>query len=211
MYVGFAVKVPTIPFHVWLPEAHVEAPTVGSVLLAGLLLKLGGVAYIRIILPIFTEANIFSAPVVYTLCLVSVWYSALITVRQIDLKRIVAYSSISHMNMSVLGILSHNFVTLQGGIYLMLGHGVVSGGLFYLIGVLYVRHGTRLIYYYGGLTTKMPLFSVYFLLFCMSNAGIPGFVNFVGELLLLTGIFQKNIYVGFAVLWSSLPCVVYCI
>lgn len=191
-FIGFAIKVPLWPFHIWLPEAHVEAPTIGSVILAGLLLKLGGYGFLRFVLPIFPDATKYFLPLAITLCVLGVVYASLTTIRQVDMKRIIAYSSVAHMSYGMLGIFSLNFYGLVGGIMLMLGHGLVSSGLFLLVGILYDTYGTRLIKYYGGLTQVMPLFSFFFLFFTFANMGLPGLCIFVGEFLTTVGIFSSN-------------------
>jgi len=175
-----------------LPEAHVEAPTIGSVILASLLLKLGGYGFLRFTLPLFPIANDFFNPLIGTLCIISIIYASITTIRQIDMKRIIAYSSIAHMNLIVLGLFSLTQQGIEGAIFLMIGHGVVSSALFFCVGVLYDRAHTRLIKYYGGLLQTMPLFSIIFFLFTMANMGFPGTSNFIGELLVLIGVFQKN-------------------
>lgn len=180
------------PFHIWLPEAHVEAPTTGSLLLAGILLKLGGYGFLRFLIPIFPEATQFFQPLVFVLCLVGVVYCGLSTIRQIDLKKIIAYSSIGHMSYVVLGIFSGTVSGIEGGIFLMIGHGFVSCALFLCVGLLYERYHTRVVLYYGGLTTVMPLLSAYFLFFTLANVALPGTSNFVGELCVLLGLFQVS-------------------
>jgi proton-translocating NADH-quinone oxidoreductase chain M len=180
------------PFHIWLPEAHVEAPTTGSIILASLLLKLGGYGFLRYLLPIFPQASLYYLPFIYTLTIMGIIYASFTTIRQIDLKRIIAYSSVAHMNLGVLGIFSFNVQGISGSIILMLGHGVVSGALFLMIGILYNRYHSRLIYYFGGLTILMPIFSFFFLVFNLSNLGMPGTSNFIGEALILFGIFNTN-------------------
>ena len=191
-FASFSVKVPMLPVHIWLPEAHVEAPTAGSVILAGVLLKLGTYGIIRFMIPIFPYANTFFTPLIFTLCIIAIIYSSCTTIRQIDLKKIIAYSSVAHMNYALLGLFVNNSQGLEGSLYLMLGHGVVSSALFLCIGILYDRYHTRNILYYGGLVLTMPLFSLFFLIFILSNIGMPGTINFVGELLVLLGIFQQN-------------------
>jgi NADH:ubiquinone oxidoreductase subunit 4 (subunit M) len=160
--------------------------------LASLLLKLGGYGFIRYLIPICPQATLYFLPLVYTLTIISILYASLTTLRQIDLKKIIAYSSIAHMNLVVLGIFSLNTQGVSGSILLMLGHGIVSGALFLMVGVLYDRYHNRLLRYYGGLTTLMPVFSVCFLLFNLSNLALPGTFNFVGEALILCGVFQLN-------------------
>lgn len=182
-----------IPFHIWLPEAHVEAPTIGSIILASLLLKLGGYGFLRFSIPLFPEGTLYFSSFILLIALVSVIYSSLTTIRQIDIKRIIAYSSIAHMNIGILGLFSLTQQGVDGAMYLMLGHGFVSGALFFLIGVLYDRYHTRLIYYYGGLVETMPVYALLLFICTIANVGFPGTCNFVGELLSLIGIF----------LWSS--------
>lgn len=196
-FIAFAAKVPTIPVHLWLPEAHVEAPTAGSVLLAGILLKLGTYGFIRFSLPLFPEASFFFTPVVYTTSVVSVIYASFTAIRQTDIKRIIAYSSIAHMNVVMLGIFSFNTIGLEGAILQSISHGFVASALFALIGVIYERYKTRLVKYYGGLVHTMPLYTSIFLFFTIANISFPGTSNFVGEFLLLTGSFKINTSVTF--------------
>ena len=154
-----------IPFHIWLPEAHAEAPTAGSVILAGVLLKLGGYGFLRFTLPMFPIASVYFSPLVYTLSLIATIYASLTTLRQIDLKKIIAYSSVSHMGFVTIGIFSFNIQGVEGSVLLMLSHGLVSSALFLSIGVLYDRYKTRIIKYYSGLTQVMPIFTSFFLFF----------------------------------------------
>lgn len=191
-FIAFAVKMPLFPLHIWLPEAHVEAPTVGSMLLASLLLKLGGYGFLRFSLTFLSEASTKFAPLLTVSALLGVIYGALSTIRQIDLKRIIAYSSVSHMNLTMLGLFSRNQQGIEGAIYLMIAHGVVSAALFFCIGVLYDRHHSRLLRYYGGLVKVMPIFSAIFLAFSLANMGFPGTANFPGELGTFQGIFNEN-------------------
>jgi proton-translocating NADH-quinone oxidoreductase chain M len=189
-FLSFAAKVPMLPVHIWLPEAHVEAPTAGSVLLAGILLKLGSYGLIRFSLPLFPDACVFYTPFVMALSAVGVVYASLTAVRQTDLKRIIAYTSVAHMNLVVMGIFSFNVVGIEGAILQSLSHGFVSSALFLLIGVVYDRHHTRMVKYYSGLVHTMPLFTSVFLIFTMANIAVPGTSSFVGELLILAGIMK---------------------
>ena len=192
-FISFASKVPIFPFHIWLPEAHVEAPTVGSVLLAGIMLKLGVYGLIRFSLTLFPEACLFFSPLVYLLCVTGVVYASLCSIRQTDLKRIVAYSSVAHMNLVVLGAFSFNVIGLEGCLLQSISHGFVSSAMFFIIGALYERYHSRFVYYYGGLVHMMPLYSTLFLIFTMANIALPGTSSFVGEFLLLAGIYKSNV------------------
>lgn len=187
-FFGFAVKIPMIPFHIWLPEAHAEAPTSGSVILAGILLKLGGYGFLRFTLPIFPYASIYFSPLIFLLSLIAIIYGALTTLRQIDLKKIIAYSSISHMGFVTLGIFSLNPNGIEGSIVLMLSHGLISSAMFFCVGVLYDRYATRILKYYSGLAQIMPLFVIFFMFFSFSNISFPGTSSFIGELLILISV-----------------------
>lgn len=191
-FLSFSIKIPMYPFHIWLPEAHVEAPTEGSVLLAGILLKMGGYGFLRILVPIFWNATIFFIPLVFVLCSIAIVYTSLVTLRQIDLKRIIAYSSIAHMNISILGFFAMNIYSIVGSIFLMIGHGIVSAALFFVIGIVYDRYKTRLIKYYGGIIQFMPLFAVFCFFFILGNISFPGTCNFVGEVLIFFGLVSSN-------------------
>nr|YP_010726703.1 NADH dehydrogenase subunit 4 [Cystoclonium purpureum f. stellatum]WDY85190.1 NADH dehydrogenase subunit 4 [Cystoclonium purpureum f. stellatum] len=191
-FASFAVKIPMVPFHIWLPEAHAEAPTAGSVILAGVLLKIGGYGFIRFSLPMFPWASIYFTPLIFTLSLIAIVYASLTTLRQIDLKKIIAYSSVSHMGFVTIGIFSLNLQGLEGSILLMLSHGLVSSALFLCIGILYDRYKTRIIKYYTGLIQVMPLFGIYLLFFTFANIGFPGTSSFIGEILVLVGAFHIN-------------------
>ena len=196
-FASFAVKVPMVPVHIWLPEAHVEAPTAGSVLLAGILLKLGTYAFLRFSIPMFPYACIYFTPLIYTMSVIAIIYTSLTTLRQVDLKKIIAYSSVAHMNFVTLGLFSLNAQGVEGSIMLMLSHGIVSPALFLLVGALYDRHKTRLLRYYGGCGRTMPIFALLFLFFTMANISLPGTSSFIGEFLVLTGAFQNNTFAAF--------------
>nr|AMC32981.1 NADH dehydrogenase subunit 4 [Silene antirrhina] len=191
-FASFAVKVPMVPVHIWLPEAHVEAPTAGSVILAGILLKLGTYGFLRFSIPMFPEATLCFTPFIYTLSAIAIIYTSLTTLRQIDLKKIIAYSSVAHMNFVTIGMFSLNIQGIGGSILPMLSHGLVSSALFLCVGVLYDRHKTRLVRYYGGLVSTMPNFSTIFFFFTLANMSLPGTSSFIGEFLILVGAFQRN-------------------
>lgn len=178
------------PLHIWLPEAHAEAPTAGSVILAGILLKMGGYGFLRFSLPMFPTASIFFTPFVFSLSLIAIIYASLTTLRQIDLKKIIAYSSVSHMGFVTIGIFSLNIQGIEGSILLMLSHGLVSSALFLCVGFLYDRYKTRIIKYYSGLVQTMPIFTIFLLFFSFANLGFPGTSSFIGEVLVLIGAFQ---------------------
>lgn len=196
-FASFATKVPMVPVHLWLPEAHVEAPTAGSVILAGVLLKLGTYGFIRFSFPLFPEACFYFSPFVYAMSVVGIVYTSLTAIRQSDFKRIIAYTSVAHMNLVMLGLFSFNVIGLEGAILQSLSHGFVASALFLIIGVVYDRHHTRMIKYYGGLVHTMPIYVFIFLFFTMANIGLPGTGSFVGELLILTGSFKTNTTVTF--------------
>ena len=191
-FLSFGVKVPILPFHIWLPEAHVEAPTAGSAILAGVLLKLGTYGFIRFSLPLLPEASMYYTPFIFTLSILGIFYTSLTAIRQTDLKRIIAYTSIAHINLVVLGIFSFSFLGLSGSILQSLSHGFVSSSLFLLIGCLYDRYHSRLFLHYGGLIHLMPIFGIFFVFFTMANIALPGTSSFVGEFLLFAGIFESN-------------------
>lgn len=192
-FLSFASKIPMFPFHIWLPEAHVEAPTVGSVLLAGILLKLGVYGFLRFSITLFPEASLFFSPFVYLLSTIGIIYASLSALRQTDLKRIIAYSSVAHMNLVSIGVFSFTIIGLEGAILQSVSHGFVAGGLFLLIGIAYNRYHSRFLYYYGGLVHMMPLYSIFFLVFTLANIALPGTSSFVGEFLLLLGVYNFNI------------------
>jgi NADH-quinone oxidoreductase subunit M len=196
MFASFAVKIPMWPFHTWLPDAHVEAPTAGSILLAGVLLKLGGYGYLRFSLPMLPDASEFFTPLIYTLSVVAVIYTSLVALMQEDMKKLIAYSSIAHMGLVTIGIFTPNALGLDGSIFQMLSHGVVSGALFMGVGVVYDRLHTHEIDRFGGLVHRMPLYSVIFLLFSLAAVGLPGTSGFVGEILVIVGVFEINTWVA---------------
>jgi len=196
-FASFAVKVPMVPVHIWLPEAHVEAPTAGSVLLAGILLKLGTYGFLRFSIPMFPDATVYFTPLIYTMSVIAIIYTSLTTLRQIDLKKIIAYASVGHMNFVTLGMFSLNIQGIEGSILVMLSHGIVSSALFLCVGILYDRHKTRIIKYYRGLAMVMPLFAILFLIFTLANMSLPGTSSFVGEFLILIGSFQMNTTITF--------------
>nr|AHX02511.1 NADH dehydrogenase subunit 4 [Schimmelmannia schousboei] len=210
-FASFAVKIPMIPFHIWLPEAHAEAPTAGSVILAGILLKMGGYGFLRFSLPIFPLASIYFSPLIFTLSLIAVIYASLTTLRQIDLKKIIAYSSVSHMGFVTIGIFSLNIQGIEGSILLMLSHGLVSSALFLCVGILYDRYKTRIIKYYSGLIQVMPLFGIFFYFFSFSNIGFPGTSSFIGEFLVLLGAFQINMILTFFITFGMILAAAYSI
>ena len=189
---SFATKVPMVPVHLWLPEAHVEAPTAGSVILAGVLLKLGTYGFLRFSFPLFPEASFYFAPIVYFLAVVGIVYTSFTAIRQTDFKRIIAYTSVAHMNLVMVGLFSFNTIGLEGAILQSLSHGFVASALFTIIGVVYERHHTRMVKYYGVLVHIMPLYMFIFLFFTLSNIGLPGTGSFVGEFLILAGSFKTN-------------------
>lgn len=197
-FMAFAVKVPMWPVHTWLPDAHVEAPTGGSVVLAAIMLKLGGYGFLRLSLPIVPDASLYLAPVVITLSLIAVVYIGLVALVQTDMKKLIAYSSISHMGFVTLGIFIFNAQGVEGAVIQMISHGFISGAMFLCVGVLYDRMHTRQIADYGGVANKMPVFAALFMLFSMANAGLPGTSGFVGEFLVILGAMKVNFWFAFA-------------
>ena len=186
-FASFAVKMPMWPVHTWLPDAHVEAPTAGSVILAGILLKLGGYGFLRFSLPMFPQASQQFTPLVFTLSVIAIIYTSLVAFRQVDIKKLIAYSSVAHMGFVTMGIFAANPVGVQGAIFQMLSHGLISGALFLCVGVVYDRMHTREIAFYGGLVNRMPWYAAVFMLFTMGNVGLPGTSGFVGEITSMTG------------------------
>jgi NADH-quinone oxidoreductase subunit M len=191
-FASFAVKLPMWPVHTWLPDAHVQAPTAGSVILAGILLKMGGYGFLRFSLPMFPDASVLFQPFVFTISVIAIVYASLVAWRQTDMKKLIAYSSVAHMGFVTLGIFSFTEIGVQGAVFQMLSHGLISGALFLIVGVVYDRMHTREIDAYGGLVHRMPIYAVLFMLFTMANVGLPGTSGFVGEILTMVGAFQAN-------------------
>jgi NADH-quinone oxidoreductase subunit M len=191
-FASFAVKMPMWPVHTWLPDAHVEAPTAGSVILAGILLKMGGYGFLRFSLPMFPDASNMFAPMVFALSVIAVVYTSLVAFRQTDIKKLIAYSSVAHMGLVTMGIFSANEQGVQGALFQMISHGVISGALFLCVGVIYDRMHTREIAFYGGLVHRMPVYAAVFMLFTMGNVGLPGTSGFVGEILTMAGAFRVD-------------------
>jgi NADH-quinone oxidoreductase subunit M len=196
-FASFAVKMPMWPVHTWLPDAHVEAPTAGSVILAGILLKMGGYGFLRFSLPMFPAASHQFADLVFWMSVIAIIYTSLVAMMQEDIKKLIAYSSVAHMGFVTMGLFSFNTPGVQGAVFQMVSHGLVSGALFLCVGVIYDRMHTRDVDAYGGLVEKMPLYAVIFLLFTMANVGLPGTSGFVGEFLTLVGSFKASSWVAF--------------
>ncbi|MFC3165341.1 NADH-quinone oxidoreductase subunit M [Ciceribacter thiooxidans] len=195
-FASFAVKMPMWPVHTWLPDAHVQAPTAGSMILAGILLKLGGYGLLRFSLPMFPLASDYFAPLVYTMSVIAIIYTSLVAMMQEDMKKLIAYSSIAHMGYVTMGTFAANMQGVQGAIFQMLSHGFVSAALFFCVGVIYDRLHTREIAAYGGLVNNMPKYAVAFMVFTMANVGLPGTSGFIGEFLTLIGVFRANTWVA---------------
>jgi len=195
-FASFAVKMPMWPVHTWLPDAHVEAPTAGSVILAAILLKMGGYGFLRFSLPMFPLASHDFAPLVFTLSVIAIIYTSLVALMQEDVKKLIAYSSVAHMGFVTMGIFAANTQGVAGGIFQMISHGIVSGALFLCVGVVYDRMHTREIAAYGGLVNRMPVYAFIFMIFTMANVGLPGTSGFVGEFLALIGAFKASVVVG---------------
>ena len=200
-FIGFAIKVPMFPFHTWLPDAHVEAPTAGSVILAGILLKMGTYGFVRFALPLLPQASHVFVPFMVLLSIIGIIYGALVAMAQTDIKKLVAYSSVSHLGFVMLGIFALNEQGVLGGQLQMINHGISTGALFLLVGVVYERRHTRLISDYGGLSKVVPVYTVIFAITMLSSIGLPGLNGFVGEFLILIGAFKKSyVYAAFAVI-----------
>jgi NADH-quinone oxidoreductase subunit M len=195
-FASFAVKVPMWPVHTWLPDAHVEAPTAGSVILAGVLLKMGGYGFLRFSIPMLPDASALFAPAIFALSVVAVIYTSLVALAQEDMKKLIAYSSVAHMGIVTIGTFALNEQGIQGALFQMLSHGVVSGALFLIVGVVYDRIHSREIARYGGLADRMPGYAFVFMLFTMASVGLPGTAGFVGEFLVIVGAFQVNFWLA---------------
>lgn len=195
-FAAFAVKVPMWPLHTWLPDAHTEAPTAGSVILAGILIKMGAYGFLRFSLPLFPDATKAMAPVMLTLSVIAIIYGAVICLVQSDLKRLIAYSSVSHMGFVTLGIFALNQQGLEGGILQMVNHGIVTGALFLLVGMIYDRSHSREISHYGGVATVLPVYAGFFMVFTLASIGLPGLNGFIGEFLIILGGFKASKLAG---------------
>jgi NADH-quinone oxidoreductase subunit M len=196
---AFAIKVPMFPFHTWLPDAHVEAPTAGSVILAGVLLKMGTYGFLRFCLPLFPNAFMHFVPLFSVLAIIGIIYGALVSMRQEDVKSLVAFSSVSHIGFVMLGLFTLNFQGIEGGILQMINHGISTGALFLIVGMIYERRHTRMIEDFGGLSKRIPIFAAFFMIVALSSIGLPGTNGFVGEFLILLGTFKSNVvYAVFA-------------
>ena len=212
LFLSFSIKIPMFPFHIWLPEAHVEAPTEGSVILAGLLLKLGSYGFIRILIPFSIAKTFYFLPFIFLISSLGIIYTSFTTLRQIDLKRIIAYSSIAHMNIAILGLFSMNINSINGSILLMIGHGLVSSSLFFMIGILYDRFKTRIVQYYSGLVYNAPILITLFFFIIISNFSFPGSINFISEFLIILGILENyNLYLFFIISIGIILCTLYSI
>jgi NADH-quinone oxidoreductase subunit M len=208
-FASFAVKMPMWPVHTWLPDAHVEAPTAGSVILAGILLKMGGYGFIRFSLPMFPDASHDFAPLIYALSIIAIIYTSLVALMQEDMKKLIAYSSVAHMGFVTMGLFSMTAQGIEGAMFLMVSHGLVSGALFLCVGVVYDRMHTRQIAAYGGLVHRMPLYAAAFMVFTLANIGLPGTSGFVGEFLSLLGTFRANGWVAFFATFGTILSAAY--
>jgi NADH-quinone oxidoreductase subunit M len=196
-FASFAVKMPMWPVHTWLPDAHVQAPTAGSVILAAILLKMGGYGFLRFSLPMFPDASAYFAPFVFSLSIIAIIYTSLVALAQEDMKKLIAYSSVAHMGFVTMGIFTATTQGVEGALFQMVSHGFISGALFLCVGVLYDRLHTREIAAFGGLVKRMPFYAFLFLFFTMGNVGLPGISGFVGEFLTMAGAFKTNAWIAF--------------
>ena len=208
-FASFAVIMPMWPVHTWLPDAHVQAPTAGSVILAGILLKLGGYGFLRFSLPFFPDASLYFAPLIFWLSVIGIIYTSLVAYRQTDMKKLIAYSSVAHMGFVTMGIFALNVQGLQGALFQMISHGIISGALFFAVGIIYDRMHTREIAFYGGIVKYMPMYAAVFMLFTMANVGLPGTSGFVGEILTMVGAYQVNPWIAFGAATGMILSAVY--
>ena len=193
-FASFAVKVPMFPFHTWLPDAHVQAPTSGSVILAGVLLKLGAYGFMRLSIPFFEYASIYFQPLIFTLSCIAIVYTSIVALRQMDMKKMIAYSSVAHMGFVTICIFTLTQDGMNGAYFQMISHGIVSAALFLIVGVVYERHHTRMIADYSGVSNVMPRYSFFFMIFMLSSVGLPGTSGFVGEFLVIISTISINVY-----------------
>jgi NADH-quinone oxidoreductase subunit M len=193
-FASFAVKVPMFPFHTWLPDAHVQAPTSGSVILAGVLLKLGAYGFMRLSIPFFEYASVYFQPLIFTLSCIAIVYTSIVALRQMDMKKMIAYSSVAHMGFVTIGIFTLTQDGMNGAYFQMISHGIVSAALFLIVGVVYERHHTRMIADYSGVSNVMPKYSFFFMIFMLSSVGLPGTSGFVGEFLVIISTISINVY-----------------
>ncbi|SVC55138.1 uncharacterized protein METZ01_LOCUS307992, partial [marine metagenome] len=196
-FASFAVKIPMWPFHTWLPDAHVEAPTAGSVILAGVLLKMGAYGFIRFSIGMFPEASEFFLPLIFSLSVIAIIYTSLVAFAQTDMKKLIAYSSVAHMGIVTIGIFVLNQQGIEGAMMQILSHGIVSAALFLCVGIIYDRMHTRKINFYGGLVNRMPKYAVVFMIFVLASIGLPGTSGFIGEFLTILGAFKHNTFLAF--------------
>ena len=209
MFISFAIKVPMWPFHTWLPDAHVEAPTVGSIILAGILLKVGGYAFLRLSLPILPDASIYFADYVIVLSIIAIIYTSFVALAQKDMKKMIAYSSVAHMGYVTAGLFSFTEEGIKGAVFQMVSHGIVSSALFLSIGVLYEQTKSREISNYSFLVKSMPLFSLFFIVIVLSSIGLPGTSGFIGELMSVLGVYKYNAFYGFLVAFGLILGAIY--
>ena len=212
LFLSFSIKVPIFPLHIWLPEAHVESPTEASVILASILLKVGLYGFIRFLIPMFPIITYYYSNLIILFNMIGIVYTSYVTIRQTDIKKIIAYSSIGHMNVCMLGILSFDLISIIGSLLLMIGHGFISSGLFFMVGILYERYKTKTINYYSGISYNMPIYSIYLFFFILSNISMPCTCNFIGELLILyKTTSEKQLFVTLTICISIFMCTAYSI